>query len=290
MRLKHIAILIAKICFLIAAICVIFKQVNISKLGAELDDLNYSFICLALIAANISTILSALRSRLYFADYGLNLTKKFIYKLYFLGCFFNTVLPGGIGGDGYKVYLLSKLKKFDKITALRIALYERANGFYALVFYGLIIFPFTGYAQLYPYLKYIGLACLILITPCYLFGVKYVLKDKISTALHAAKFSFLVQAFQIFSAYLVLKGLMGEFSNQILSAYMLLFVIASIVAIIPISVGGAGLRELTFLYGLEFLPVTNVEVGVAFGILMFIVNTSSSLIGGVIFAFDKIKR
>jgi glycosyltransferase 2 family protein len=44
-----------------------------------------------------------------------NIPEKHIIQLYLLGIYYNLFLPGGIGGDGYKIYLLKqkiKIKVF----------------------------------------------------------------------------------------------------------------------------------------------------------------------------------
>jgi hypothetical protein len=38
-------------------------------------------------------------------DPGLKLNPKYNLRLYFLGLFYNVLLPGGIGGDGYKIFM-----------------------------------------------------------------------------------------------------------------------------------------------------------------------------------------
>lgn len=49
-------------------------------------------------------------------------------KLYALGMFYNLFLPGGSGGDGYKVYLLRKLYKAPVKHLLSAVLLDRING------------------------------------------------------------------------------------------------------------------------------------------------------------------
>ena len=64
-----------------------------------------------------------------------------------------------------------------------------------------------------------------------------------------------------------------------------MFFISSVVSVVPISIGGVGLRELTFLYGLNILGL-NPAVGVVGAFLFFIITILSSLIG----AFFKIPQ
>jgi uncharacterized membrane protein YbhN (UPF0104 family) len=67
--------------------------------------------------------------------------------------------------------------------------------------------------------------------------------------------------------------------------YLVLFLISSLVAMVPITIGGAGARELTFLYGAQFLDV-NAEKAVAIGFLFYLISTSVAFFG-IIFSFKR---
>lgn len=205
---------------------------------------------------------------------------------------FNVILPGGISGDGYKVYVLSKLESFSKITSLRIMLYERVNGFHALVGIGFIFSFLSTILYSIPYGSILSIAGLVMLTPTYLWGVKYVLKDKIRTALDATTYSIIVQIFQVISAAFVVKALLPEADAVVYYDFIFLFVVASIVAIIPVSIGGVGIRELTMLYGLELItyPLAK-EAGVAFAGICFILYFLTSIIGlPLMYKLNKVKR
>lgn len=252
---------------------------------------NLLLVLLALVLQNASLICSALRSRFYFNSYGLRVRKRFAIAYYYVGTLFNTILPGGISGDGYKVYLLWKLEKFSKLLGLRLMLYERVNGFYVLAFMGLLVLLPSSYIELFPYELPLAIACIILITPCYLFGVKYVMRDKIAIAWGASYYSFFVQLLQVLSALVLVKALITEPTMQQYIDYIVLFIAASIATIIPISVGGAGLRELTFLYGIQLMPVSDVETGVAFAMINFFLYLLTAIPGIPLFyKIGKIKR
>lgn len=239
-----------------------------------------------------SLMFSALRSRYYFSTFGLKLTRTFAIKLYYIGMLFNVILPGGISGDGYKVYLLSKLENFSKIKSLRIMLYERVNGFHALVGLGFIFAYFSTILYAIPHGFILCTAGLIMLTPTYLWGVKYVLKDNIRTALDATIYSIIVQVFQVISAALVVKALLPDASAIVYYDLIFLFIVASVLAIVPISIGGVGIRELTMLYGLELItyPLAK-EAGVAFAGICFILYFFTSIIGlPLMYKLNKVKR
>ena len=71
-------------------------------------------------------------------------------KLYYVGMFYNLFLPGGIGGDGYKVWMLRREFSSSWKSLILISFLERLNGLEAseLVFiYGNSFLPIdTGLA------------------------------------------------------------------------------------------------------------------------------------------------
>jgi uncharacterized membrane protein YbhN (UPF0104 family) len=69
--------------------------------------------------------------------------------------------------------------------------------------------------------------------------------------------------------------------------YLVLFLVSSVVAMLPITIGGAGARELTFLYGAQFLDI-HAEKAVAIGFLFYLISTAVSFLG-IFFSFQKDK-
>src|SRR5690606_23268788 len=77
-----------------------------------------------------------------------------------------------------------------------------------------------------------------------------------------------------------------EDANNIIG-YLVLFQMANIVAIIPISIGGLGLREVTFI---TLAPYVNLdsEIGVAASLMFYVVYVFVALLG--LIPFLKIDR
>lgn len=284
-KLSKYLYFIAKLIVCITAFYLTFHKLDIKKLLKYLEGVNVPLLLIAIIFAHLSLITSALRSKYYFQQYGLALSYKFSIILYYLGSFYNIVLPGGIGGDGYKVYLLSKIKGFSKIMSLRIILYERVNGFYILIFFGLIFSLFSNWINSIYYLKWLVVINLILITPSYLVGVQYILRDQIKTAINASYYSIIVQLLQILMFLFALMSLNNQINAEDIINFCILFIISSVIAIFPISIGGAGLRELTFFYGLDFINPHLQSLGVAIALVVFAISVITCSLG-VIFSFN----
>lgn len=237
----------------------------------------------AFIIFQLSVYASALRSRYYFECHGLTLRKHFMLRLYYVGMLFNIITPGGIGGDGYKVYALWKLKKFPRLQGVRLMFYERVNGVFLLCCIAAILLPLSSFwpiiYQLLPLSKSLYAVLWILLWPAYLLVGKHVLRDRNQDMLGAALYSAVGQTLQMIMATLLVLGLEPNIQWQQICDYVFLFAVSSVVAIIPISIGGAGLRELTFLLGLNLIGATNRELGIALAMLVFSLQAFSSLIG-----------
>lgn len=279
-RYYYISKLSLKVVFIIGALYLVFHKIDFDKTLRIIGHINPWFFGIAFICSVLSLAISGLRSWYYFRSFGLEIPKRYMVRLYFIGTFFNLALPGGIGGDGYKMYNIHKNFAFPTLKAFRVILYERVNGFYILCLLGFIIFYFSSFAHI-PYASACNTALLVLITPCYIFGIKYILKDNLITAYFASAYSLLVQLLQIALAVSLLYGISPNAETATYINFTLLFVIASILSIIPISIGGVGIRELTFLYGLQQLEDSQslITLGIAFAMASFITYALSAFIG-----------
>jgi uncharacterized membrane protein YbhN (UPF0104 family) len=66
--------------------------------------------------------------------------------------------------------------------------------------------------------------------------------------------------------------------NGNLVDYLTLFLISSVVSVLPITIGGVGARELVFLFGYKFLEIDK-TASVSFTLLFFLITAFSSLPG-----------
>ena len=82
------------------------------------------------------SVASSWRLLSFFKSIDLRLDPRFNFRLYLLGIFYNLLLPGGIGGDGYKIYLLHKTYKQPAKKVFWAIAFDRLSGLWAI---GLII-------------------------------------------------------------------------------------------------------------------------------------------------------
>ena len=270
-----------KILISLAILYFVFTKVNSSELLSLLKNLKIFPLLAALISFIASQYVSSLRLNRFWRDIGLQLPQTYNWKLYLLGMYYNLLLPGGIGGDGYKMFLLSKENGFSKKKLLEALLMDRINGLLALLILLCLgiswVDPFT-YSRYFVFLIIPGVFIFVLIS-----------RQWFSHYVKSLPFSLIlslgIQILQLISAFFILLSL-GI--NTGFLAYLSVFLLSSIAAVIPITFGGAGARELTFLYSADFLDI-EVNTAIALSLIFYVITVLVSL-AGIYYSFkQKIK-
>ena len=282
-----------------AALYFVTRKIEVADILELYRQSNLAYILSALIVFVLSKLVSAYRLNLYFTAIDLKLRNKTNLQLYLLGMFYNLFLPGGIGGDGYKIYLLQKNYQTGTKKIFGAVLADRISGMVALVILALIGLSFLDFQVISHWqivtapfsifkfqLSIFNLSFLLipLVFLAYYFFIKYIYPYFLKINLLTFGYGFIVQLLQVLCAWLLLLAL-GETENH--PSYLVIFLVSSAVAVLPISIGGVGVRELTFLYGSQLLNVDiNIAVGISFLFYMITAVVSS---GGLYFVFRPVK-
>src|SRR5690606_5263226 len=88
-------------------------------------------------------------------------------------------------------------------------------------------------------------------------------------------YSFFVQITQLVCAYFILHAL--GIHTQIM-AYQFVFLLSSVVAVLPLTIGGVGARELVFIFSHDYIGIDK-NTAVAFSLLFFLITALTSLTG-----------
>lgn len=107
-NLKKLLINFAKIFISIALLYFVFQKIPFREVTVLWAKTNVFYLVISAILFLASQIISTKRLELYFKANDFHLSFRSNVELYFLGMFYNFFIPGGIGGDAYKVYLLNK--------------------------------------------------------------------------------------------------------------------------------------------------------------------------------------
>jgi len=273
-NIKKIVKLLIQILFTAIAITIVVNKLDLSQIKSTLSSTNFFYLFIAFLMFNISKIISSVRLNRFFDDINLKLSQSYNLKLYYLGMFYNLFLPGGIGGDGYKIYILKKYFNQKILTMTKVMLLDRISGLIALLFLTGVLGLFSSFTN-YTYISYLTIAGVILIYPITILLYKYKFSEFLKSFQITNFQALLVQLFQVFCAYFIVLSFGG--SNDIFDL-LVIFLISSIVAVLPLTVGGIGARELTFIYLLQFLG-KEPTIGVALSVIFFLITALSSFIG-----------
>src|SRR5690606_20217410 len=97
-----------KIAISLGLIILVFRQLNWEQIRLTLGQANPFYFGLAVILFVVSQFISVFRFNLFIRKVGVRIRFKTNLQLYLLGMFYNFFLPGGVGGDAYKAFALSK--------------------------------------------------------------------------------------------------------------------------------------------------------------------------------------
>jgi uncharacterized membrane protein YbhN (UPF0104 family) len=253
------------------------RKVQLKDIKEAFIESDPLYLLLALLAFIISQIISASRLNTFFKGIGLNISGFYNFKIYLLGMFYNLFLPGGIGGDGYKIFLLRKKFSIKGRRLFQAIFFDRLSGLWAL---GLII------STLVIFIPHLGIPNWIPITVVLGGSIIYYLimnrffHDFSRNFLVTHSKAILVQSMQVVCVIILLYALNyeGKFAP-----YLFMFLASSLVAIFPFTVGGLGARELVFLYGAQYFQMDQ-HLAVIISLLFYCISAILSF-SGIYFVF-----
>lgn len=243
----------------------------------------------------------------------------YLMKVYFISWFFNNVLPTTIGGD---VFRIAHTSKHDNITGRRsaspafaAAFVDRFIGFIGLFFFALLaagglILAKQGQGQ-YLLLNLLGFVILVLILLAVFSDSVHRVFSKIFTRIkifalgekferayseikeyRQAKsklfYSFLLSLLvQFVSGFIWFFIALGISVSVSILYYFLYIPVIGVITMIPVTVGGLGMRENMFVNIFSSVAGVAKENATAISGLYLIINLVFALIGGIIFLFVK---
>ncbi len=259
----------------VAALAIVLSKTDMPRLSAIIRNADPWYLLGALLFFNISKLVNALRLNRFFRSIGLKLSTWYNLKLYYLGMFYNLFLPGGIGGDGYKIYVLRKNHGITVLNIFNAVFWDRISGIFALVFLSALLLVPSSFATLYPGQVHWVWVIAGAAYPLSLLLTRIFYRQFMPVFIMTAIESIVVQGTQVISAWFILMALSAT-SHQI--DFLAIFLISTIATILPLTIGGAGAREATFFYALSQLGL-DVNIGVALSLIFFAIASVSSLAG-----------
>lgn len=264
------------------ALYFVFSKIDLQQAIDTLKRVHLSFFLLALLAFNLSKIVAAFRFKALIKALNIKIGNEYNIRLLYIGMFYNLFLPGSISGDAYKVYLLKQQNDTKTKLLVSAALLDRVSGLVLLLIMAGIFLVFSSFTLDYPFFDII-ISGVVMTVPAFYLGVRWFFSRFLKAFWMSSHLSFWVQAGQVACAVSLLWSL--SVTDHYLD-YLTLFMISSVVAVLPFTIGGVGARELVFLYGVRYLNIQE-ETAVTFAILFFFVTALTSLVG--LFFSDKNK-
>lgn len=272
---KKIAKLLLKLTVSGAAIAFVVSKIDIAATWSTMRSAQPAYLLAALVVYAISQLVSAMRLNTLFATMPLPLGTAMNMRLYWLGMFYNFFLPGGIGGDGYKVYYLNRHYRQPVKSLIAAIFSDRMSGLAAIVIYLLTFSSFFIENLPFSWREFMWIGIPIVIAGYYI-ALRYIKASAMAVATKVLCYSLAIQAIQMCAATLVLFSI--DSAAQEIDNYMFLFLASSIASAIPVTLGGMGAREMAFVLGSTYLG-TDETTAVALSLLFYIVSLISSTPG-----------
>lgn len=257
------------------ALYLVLTKTDMEKLFNIIRKASPWYLLLALGLFNVSKIINAIRLNRFFRTIGIELSSIYSLKLYYLGMFYNLFLPGGIGGDGYKIYILRKNHNIRAINVFHAVIWDRLSGIFALAVLACILLLFSSFTEKLPHLSIYAWISIIAIYPLSYLLNRLFYKQFLGNFAITTWESMLIQVTQVISAFCILKAISPAHQA---TDYLAIFLVSSIATILPITVGGAGAREVTFYYMLDFIDLET-STGIALSLIFFAISALSAFAG-----------
>jgi uncharacterized protein (TIRG00374 family) len=286
-----------------------------AKMWEALQRAEYRWIGAAVAAYFVVEIAACLRWHVLLKVQGIHLRLRRVAGLFSIGLFFNQFLPGGTGGDIVKSYLLVKETPGKMTGALLAVLFDRLIGLVALItITGTLIWlrydflsqtPETR-ALLWTLLAILGFSVLSLGSTFVITGFNLLRRlpqkfpgrerlIEISAAYHLYARHWGATAIA-FACSLVAH--LATFATFLFVAYALRIAVGAVdffaimpiertISSMPISLGGAGLREKILSVMLRDLTGADPGVAALIGTLGYVVTLACAAPGGIIYLFYR---
>lgn len=309
MKSRKVWLNVARVALSVITLALLLRMVGGADVWATLTAADGRYLFLAWILCVLGLVIRTFRWRALLAGLGLHPPLGRLLKLYFVGAFFNSFLLSGFGGDVVRVVELAQ--DAQSSAALGTVLVDRMTGLLSLMALGLIVLPFTS--GLAPWLVWLFMSVAV----GGLLGGFLVLEGKLlqrmlvwlPKPLAVVGEGPLAQIYAAVSGSgwravgiaLGLSTLFNLFNIAIywacslavglelsLSFYFIAVPLLALSLLLPISVGGLGVRDWVAQPLFASVGAANTLV-TGMTLLISLINTAAGLIGGVIYFWDGIQ-
>lgn len=266
----------------VGALAFVFSKIDFGGTWQTMRGVSPLWLALAVALYTLSQVVSSERVRGVLSAVPVFVNWKVNMRLYWLGMFYNFFLPGGVGGDGYKVYWLHRRYTTPVKPAVFALIGDRLSGLGAIIVYTLVYAAFrpglaecVGIGGLSPTDQLWVLALIPVGVWVYWMFFRLFQRNLSRAALVALAVSLCVQGLQMCTAAAILEGLGAE---GLIGDYLFLFLLSSIASAVPVTIGGVGAREMAFMIGSRYLGVEP-SFAISLSLLFYAVSLFCSVPG-----------
>ncbi|MHB1325006.1 MAG: lysylphosphatidylglycerol synthase transmembrane domain-containing protein [Thermoleophilia bacterium] len=289
------------------------SRLNLSDLATTLSQVVPSLLVVGILLFVAASLISVFKWQLILKSQGIQAPFFYLVSLFYIGFFFSNFLPTNFGGDVVKIFKLGQTTG-QPVEAASSVFMDRASSTFALLLIAIVPAIIE--------LRMLGTGVSVAILSVFIIGTLMILlgsnarfvsrlsklpllrSDPMGLRRHARNFYFSLHDFrhkkgtlaammaislvyqivQIFSIYFLALSL----GIQLSVLYYFIFIpVIMTVSMIPISLNGLGVREVSWVFLFEQAGVSRTEA-FSMSILMLLVMTATSLFGGVFYLFDRI--
>ena len=288
-------------------IAFLLSRADLASVVDSLSEASYGYVALACVLVLIALVLGGPRWRPYLHRLGFEVPMREAIRLSMIGAFFNAFLPTGIGGDAYRAFMVQRgsgrlSRAFASVVLDRAAgvigmasiavvgltsqmtlggrtaemLPAALTSFVILLTYGILMVVgrrFGGSALPSGGRGIRGQLAVLLR------GVAYGAADP-RTSLRACATGVLTAVLLLGASLLLARAVHLSVPVGGMAAILLL---ASVIAIVPLSINGVGFREAVYMWGLAAYGIGH-DTALAFALLALGVGLTSSALCGTVFA------
>jgi hypothetical protein len=287
-KTKRIFLLSLKVIVSSVLFYVVLSRTGVRQVFSLLKGIHpYSFIS-AIFLYLFAQFLSAVRWKLFLPE---TLGMRKLFSFYLIGSFFNTVLPGLVGGDAVKAFYLYRATGRGSLTLASIFM-DRYIGFVMLIIICTVVFPF-GYSYFHNspvFWMFPFIVLAFIVTSFLIFGLRFGKRIQMLSEFYDYFHSYrnqknIILKALIISAVVQLSGFCAVFIlalglgvNIPFLACLIFVPLIIIFAAVPISISGIGIREGAFVLLFGLIGIRQ-DVATALSLSWFLANATGSLTG-----------
>jgi glycosyltransferase 2 family protein len=300
--MRRVLPLLAKATISILLLYLSLHSIDLGALGARLSRLEPSWLVLALFLLTVQVVLLAVRWRDISAACGATLPFTSTLQISFIATFFNQVLPSTVGGDSMRIWLFAR-KGAGWASATYSVLIDRIAGVFVLALIVVACLPFTFSLIHDPIaravLLVIGVGVITGALVFVLIGQRFqqwfdrwrltrhlVAASRITAALctsyrNAAivfACSVVIHLITVAAAWCCAKAIASPVS---FAQILFLMPAVQLIATLPVSIGGWGVRESSFMFAFAYAGLAQSDglvISILFGAASFIVGMAGGIV------------